>query len=140
MSDLAARATAEVEELHTFFAGWFNGRLPEDAFSRVEGVLASGFSLRSPEGVTLGRDEVLDEIRVQRGVVPMRIWVENTQLVADDPPTVEYEEWQDVDGRVRSRRSVVVFAADNRAPNGLAWVSVFETKLAGWDQGPSGDA
>ena len=130
---IEARAEAEVRELHRFFVDWYRGALPTEAFARLETVLADGFTLRAPQGETLDRQQVIGDVFAARGAAPVAIRIENCRLKVSDPITFEYEEWQVRDGVERGRTSVAVFAPAAGTPHGLAWVSVVETKLAGWD-------
>ncbi len=130
--ELAALAEAEVRGLHEFFENWFRGAIPSDDISRLAGVLAVGFTLRSPGGESVDRDTVLADVGANHGALAMSITIEDVRLTASDPITVEYEEWQELDGSRRGRSSVAVFSPADGTPNGLAWFRVHETKLAGW--------
>ena len=53
----------EVARLHHFFEQWFRGDLEESAFARCEAALAPGFTIVTPGGEQIERDEILAAIR-----------------------------------------------------------------------------
>ena len=63
------RCENEIVELHQFFEDWFMGRLnnSDQAFRRVEDVMARGFTMVSPEGRVTGRTDLLHSLRSAHG-------------------------------------------------------------------------
>ena len=49
------------------------------------------------------------------------------RLLGDGMFLVSYQEWQDMDGRTRGRRSTAVMKRVEGKPNDLAWLHVHET-------------
>ncbi len=60
----------EVAGLHQFFQDWFLGKLDESAFTQCEQALAPGFTIVTPGGDLIERDQILEAIRVHRGGEP----------------------------------------------------------------------
>lgn len=54
----------EVARLHQFFQDWFQGSLPVDQFDLCERALAPGFTIVTPGGDMVERDEILETIRL----------------------------------------------------------------------------
>lgn len=131
--DLLQNGTREITEVHEFFQEWFRGERPDEAFSRFEEALDSGFVIIGPGGQELDRGTILDAVRRQHGADPEAvIEVRNVVLRMETETTAvfTYEEWQrQPDGTMRGRLSTVVFAREARAPNGLRWRHVHETWL-----------
>ena len=134
-----SRCRAEITELHQFFQDWFNGAVPDDhrTFARFAGVMGEGFVIVTPEGRAVERAALVDGLRGAHGrwrpegKSGGRIWIENVDVrhASDGMTAVTYEEWQEVDGRVRGRLSTALFGAKPGAPNGLEWLHVHETWL-----------
>lgn len=57
----------EVARLHQFFQDWFQGVLGVDEFTLCEQALAPGFTIVTPGGEMVQRDEILEAIRLHRG-------------------------------------------------------------------------
>ncbi|MBT8486972.1 MAG: DUF4440 domain-containing protein [Phycisphaerales bacterium] len=124
-----SRWQTEVVELHDAFERWFAGRERADdaGFARIEGALASGFSMVTPSGAILEREPLLTRLRSMHGSCPtMKIWVDRVEAIAASSPLaiVRYEEWQSEGDRPRGRRSTAVLRAANEV---IEWVSVHET-------------
>jgi hypothetical protein len=124
----------EVEELHRFFDEWFSGRLSNDdaAFARFADVLSERFEIAPPDGGVLDRAAILRAVRGGHGARAgegFRIWIEDAEarLLGDGMYAVTYEEWQDVGGAARGRRSRALMRQSAAAPNGVEWVRVDET-------------
>ena len=122
----------EIVELHQFFEDWFNGRLPdsEDAFERMDAVMASCFEIVMPEGKRVPRDPLFSLLKNAHGKrTGIRIWIENVREILHEGGVVmaEYEEWQEEGGETTSRVSTVVFREAAGTPNGLSWTRVHET-------------
>jgi hypothetical protein len=136
---MESRCQAEVSELHRFFEDWFNGAVPADdeTFARFAGVMGEGFVIVTPEGRAVERDTLIEGLRGSHGRWRLegkgggRIWIENVDVrhAGDGMTAVTYEEWQEVDGRVRGRISTALFRAKKGAPNGIEWLHVHETWL-----------
>ncbi len=141
-ADMAERCQREVVELHAFFVDWFSATLPptEQAFSRCESVLAAGFAMISPRGVVSERRDLLRELRDGHGGraasgVDFRIDIRNfvCRSTASSHAVATYEEWQQAAGATMARLSTVVFCQRPEAANGLEWLHVHETWLAGFE-------
>ncbi len=130
------QAEREIEQLHAFFEGWFRGSLPAtpQAFARFADVLDRDFVITTPDGARFERDPLLERLRSAHGGrgESLRIWVQDVRVLERDGDewVVEYEEWQqEGESAPKGRRSVARFRAEDRAPQGLVWLSVHETWL-----------
>jgi hypothetical protein len=134
--DLAQRCESEVVELHRFLEEWSNATLPETeaAFERFGGVIAPSFVIIDPDGVTLGRQPIVDAIRRAHGRwvdTPGVIRIENFRLhqAGGGLALATYEEWHDLPGETVGRLSSVLFGPNEEAPNGLEWLHLHEVWL-----------
>lgn len=126
--------TVEIQELHAFFVQWFRGELPntDEAFARLESVLAEDFSLVTPGGEILDRAPLLASIRNDHGQREgFAIEIREPLLKAQSGSVLvaTYEEWRQADGDQTARFCTVVFRTRPGTPNGLAWLHVHETWL-----------
>jgi len=130
------RCRREIEELHQFFARWFNAEVEDSSeqFERVASVIADGFVLIDLEGNEVPRDEILSVIRErwghhEDGMGGIEIQTEDVGLIRSEPPLhlatyIEIQRTAEVSNR---RRSSVLFRDESDAPNGLEWLYVQET-------------
>lgn len=134
----------EIEELHAFFEGWFEGTLPDDetTFARVADALAEDFELISPDGLRRDRNAILASIRDGYGSHAgegrqFRIEIHDVRprLVVADAALLTYEEWQTSDGSENRRLSSAWFRGTDEAPFGVRWVHLHETALPGSESG-----
>jgi hypothetical protein len=125
--------------LHEFFAGWFNGDLPDtDAeFARVAEVLHPSFAMIVPSGQVLDRTTVLVQLRAAHGTAdasaPVRIEIRDlvVRVADDDTALVTYEEWQFAGDRMQGGRvSSAYFVRDAAAPKGVVWRHLHEAAPA----------
>lgn len=126
----------EIVELHEFFQGWLGGDLAAtgEEFHRLEEVLGEGFTLITPDGACLERDELLQGLRNSAGARSgLRIRIEEPRLHHEGRSLLiaSYQEWQQEKGPPKGRVSTVVFRPRKALPNGLEWLHVHETWLAG---------
>ena len=132
--DLAAAAVREVEELHAFFEEWLGGTGPrtDAALQRLETALGPDFSMVTPEGARLRRDDVTGWLRDAHGAKgkagPFRIIIREPEVLHVAPPLVSvgYVEEQHQGEAVTSRRSTALFQVDAR---GVQWLNLHETWL-----------
>lgn len=81
----AARASAEIERLHDFIAGWFRGE-GGDLDRDFAAALHPRFENIQPAGKVLTRDAIVTAIRAGRGANPeFRIAIEAPRLIAAWP-------------------------------------------------------
>jgi hypothetical protein len=128
----------EIIEIHQFFLGWFNGWVSDDEkiFNRLTRVLAEEFTLITPQGKLIRREELISIMKsayhTRKG---MRIWIENVQILhkIGEITLVSYEEWQMVEREVTVRLTSAVFKFQPGAPNKIIWLHVHET----WMHSPS---
>lgn len=123
----------EIEDLHAFFVGWYNGALPQNAYET--GFLAkldSGFTIIMPSGTELNYEELCSAMKASFGKKPgFQIEIRNVRLVTFSETTAvaTYEEWQhdDLEGpdSASARISTVVFERGDS----LSWRHVHETWL-----------
>lgn len=112
--DLRERCAAQVHDLHRVIEDWLTGRAPRtpDAFAEFAEAHAPEFTMVTPDGVVLGRDELLPGFEGAHGSAPgLSIRISDVALVHVDAASVvaTYEEWQDgPDGRTGRRSTVVL--------------------------------
>lgn len=126
----------EIEELHRFFQEWFTGELPntDEAFARVREALSPELVFISPSGERRTTAELLEGIRRGHGKRPgLAIRIEQPELhrTPGGHVVATYREWQEEGERTTVRLSTVVLGPDPSAPNGLTWLHVHETWMAG---------
>jgi hypothetical protein len=130
-NDIQEKVRLEIEELHEFFVGWFNGSLPESAF---ETGFLDRFSEKlvyiPPGGRRLGLDDLAQAIRDGYASNPdFRIAIREVQVhwAFDDYVMATYEEWQ--------RNALASTPPDNgrvatvlfKGPEPLKWLHIHET-------------
>ena len=128
---LAAMATAEVRDLHAFFAVWFRVGVPHPDFGRLEKALAPGFRMVTPDGQLRERQAVIEAVRGARDSRPADFAI----VIADPHPVfetagmvlLEFIEEQYRDGGTTRRRSTALFTPDVSAPRGVLWCHLHET-------------
>ncbi len=124
----------EVTELHDFFEGYFLGTLPADDLVRLEAALADDFTILSPDGSVSTRDATIHAIRQGHDhTKSLKITItEPSLLIASDEVVVaRYVENHELTNGSNHRWSIVAFRKDPDGPNGLRWVTVHETWVAG---------
>lgn len=118
----------EVARLHEFFQEWHRGHLDVEAFALCEQALAPGFTIATPVGQLLDRDEILDAVRHHRGGESPDFTIKtigrSCQRVRGTHIST-YEEHQ-VGARATIRLSTAVLSA---VDGHLVWHSVHETWL-----------
>jgi hypothetical protein len=136
MMSVAREVIAEIERMHEFFVGWFNGAHPkEDALLERELVahIDAEFVIVQPGGVvsTLGTiagaigaaHGTNDAFRIQVRNVKVR-WVHANVLCAT------YEEWQrNATASTPANNARIATVLFLRTPDGLMWLHVHETWL-----------
>jgi len=98
MSERENDVRKEVEDLHRFFVGWFNGTVDE---ADLESVFVSRLDEHvlfiSPDGNRMGRDGLVGMFRRAHGANPeFRIEIRDVRVLRDlgDHLLVTYSEWQ----------------------------------------------
>jgi hypothetical protein len=130
--DVSARCLAHISDLHRTIADWLTGRAPgnAEAFAAFADAHAGGFTMVTPEGSLLHRDDVLPGFKNAHGSAPeLSIEIVGVSVVHADSASVvaTYEEWQDGLAGRTGRRSTVVFERDPAAPHGLRAKHLHET-------------
>ena len=116
----------EVARLHQFFQDWFQGLLAADQFSDCENALAPGFTIVTPGGEMIQRDEILEAIRRHRGGETPDFQIRTVGRTCQKVRglhIVTYEEHQ-VGARSTSRLSTAVLGTIDDA---FRWHAVHET-------------
>ncbi len=130
--------TAEVVALHEFFARWFNGAIPVEAFDReFVTVFDPGFEMVVPSGSLLAFDRLCSGLMAAYGQSHgFAIGIREVQVLAAGAGTVvaRYQELQrtskHADATRNARWSTVVFDRDPSLRHGLRWRHVQETALS----------
>lgn len=132
-SPMHDRVLREVEGLHEFFVGWFNGTIPESAFaSGFLSRFSEDFILIPPAGTLLGLADIASSIRSAYATNPkfrIRIRRVQVQRELDGHVLSTYEEWQ--------RNALASTPSDNgrlttvlfSSTEPLQWLHVHETWL-----------
>lgn len=123
----------DIEALHEFFVGWYNGTLPEAAYeNEFAARLDPNFTIIMPSGVELDHDSLSAAMRQSFGKNPgFRIGIRNVRLVhaGETTAVATYEEWQHHEEEgpesVSARVSTVAFERGDT----LKWLHVHETWL-----------
>jgi hypothetical protein len=131
---LFSRASAEVIDLHRFFADWFvEARADTVEFSRFEQVMGNGFAMVAPSGQILDRVAVLEHVRASRATCDsdFAIAIEDIRpgWQSGETIVVSYIEAQQRGGKHTRRRSSAVFTTSSSAPNSVEWRHLHETWL-----------
>ena len=116
----------EVARLHQFFQRWVRGDLEESAFAQCEQALAPGFTIITPAGALIARDEILPAIRRHRGGEPANFEIRTVPRTCQQVRGLHlstYEE-QQIGARTTSRLSTAVLGDRDGS---LVWHSVHET-------------
>ena len=131
----------EIRELHAFFRAWYRGTIEDtdSAFSRVEKVLASEFTLITSDGYTMPREQLLPLLRgehAQRPEIEMRVDQIELRLVSGEIvdggiALVTYQEHGVTANGARSTLISALLRVNPDTPNGLEWVHIHEVGLPG---------
>jgi hypothetical protein len=133
LDELRDRCAAQIGDLHRVIEDWIGGRAPRTpaAFSAFADAHAPGFTMVTPDGALLGRDQLMPGFEGAYGSAPgLRIRIEGVAVVHADTRgvLVTYEEWQDGGPAGSSgRRSTVLLERDTAAPHGLRSRHLHET-------------
>jgi hypothetical protein len=123
----AERCAAEIVALHEAFVATL-GAAGQDDGGRFAAAFAPGFTLVTPSGARLGREEVLAFLAGARGSrgEGFRIAIEDVAVLHAAPPLMlmHYVERQWVHGRESARRVASLFRLE---PDGPRWLFVQET-------------
>ncbi len=90
MADLLGEVRAEIEVLHAFFTGWFNGTLPESGEVFAQGLadhFHPDFEIVLPSGTVHDRDGILTPVRQAWGTNPeFRTGTRNVRVLGEWRP------------------------------------------------------
>jgi len=131
--DILTAARAEVINRHTFFVGWFTGKLLDSAMESSVHAFAPDMLMVSPDGSLATADQVIAMLRKARGKrgqdFAIQIEVQSARLLGN-LALIVYDEHQMIDGAKTARRSSALFSADPTAPEGVVWRHLQETWLS----------
>ena len=132
---MQAACCREIIDLHTFFQGWLDGSLSNNAavFARFAAATDPRFTLIGPDGSQAGFAATAAWIQAAHGARPgFRLWTTDHTLLhqAGECAVTTYREWQFLAGVTTVRISTAVFRPAPDAPHGVAWLHVHETWLA----------
>jgi hypothetical protein len=128
----------EIRELHSFFKAWYQGVVEDsdEAFGRIEAVLAPEFTLITSDGHVIARDQLLAILRAEHSTKPdIEIWVENFQLrfAEGDIVLATYEEHGTTKNGKRSTLITAVLRKNPEQQNGMEWIHIHEVRLPSHD-------
>ncbi len=132
VDELRERCAAQIGDLHRVIEDWLGGRVPRTpaAFAAFVDAHAPGFTMVTPDGALLGRDELLPGFEAAHGSAPgLRIRITDVSIVHADTGgvVVTYEEWQDGPAGRSGRRSTVLLERNAAATHGLRSRHLHET-------------
>ena len=116
----------EVGRLHEFFQGWFRGDLDPDDFAQCESSLGEGFTIVTPGGELIHRDELLAALHQHRGRETPGFAIETVGRTChrvNNVHLVTYEERQSGPRSTIRLSTAAITAGDD----GFLWHSVHET-------------
>ncbi len=116
----------EVARLHQFFQDWFQGVLDVEQFSSCEQALASGFTIVTPGGDLVRRDEILEVIRLHRGGEPPEFQITTAPRYCQQVRGLHLSTYEERQTGARStvRLSTAVLGTTD---SGFVWHAVHET-------------
>lgn len=118
----------EIARLHQFFQDWFQGGLAVEEFRLCEEALAPGFTIVTPGGDMVQREEILEAIRIHRGGETPDFQIKTVGRSCQQVRGLHittYEEHQ-TGARATVRLSTAVLGADDGV---FRWHAVHETWL-----------
>ena len=126
---------AQIADLHRVIEEWLTGRAPRTpaSFAEFADAHAPGFTMVTPEGALLTREELLPGFEGVHGSAPgLSIRIADVAVVHADAAGVvaTYEEWQDGPAGASGRRSTVLLVRDEAAPHGLRSRHLHETWIS----------
>jgi len=129
---LRDRCAAQIGDLHRMIEDWLSGRAPRTAagFAAFADAHVPGFTMITPDGAMLGRDDLLPGFEGAHGSAPgLSIVIGEVTVVHADVgcAVATYEEWQDGPAGRSGRRSTVLLDRDDAAPHGLRSRHLHET-------------
>jgi hypothetical protein len=132
---MASAAASEVHALHDFFTRWFRGDIAEGSgIERVTAALSAEFRMVAPNGLVLGRDDVVAGLRRARASRPadFAIVIDGAEVIWSDADhaLIVYVERQVFAGDMSERRSSAFFIRRPMAPNGVQWRHLQETWMS----------
>jgi hypothetical protein len=132
LDELRDRCAAQIGDLHRVIEDWLGGRAPRTPamFAAFVDAHAPGFTMVTPDGVLLRRDELLPGFDSAHGSTPgLRVRISDVAVVHADTGgvVVTYEEWQDGPAGRSGRRSTVLLERNTEAPHGLRSRHLHET-------------
>ncbi len=116
----------EVARLHQFFEDWFKGKLDDEAFSLCEEALAPGFTIATPGGELVAREQILEAIRRHRGGEPPEFSVSTVGRSCQRVRGIHISTYEEHQTGTRSTVRLST-AAIGEADGALRWHSVHET-------------
>lgn len=130
------RCEEAVVALHRTIEAWLTGRAAREpeVFATFADAHASGFTMVTPDGVLLGRDELLAGFEAAHGSAPgLTVRITDVTVLRSGAGSVAatYLEHQDGSSGSSTRRATVLFDRDEAAATGLRSRHLHETWTAG---------
>lgn len=118
----------EIEGLHNFFQQFFTGEIQQDTISRFSLVLEDNFSLITPGGQLITRENILAMVKQSYDSRKnMRIWTNDivTRSLSNNLYVTTYQELQEIENGTKTvRLSTAIFRIDEAK---VTWIHVHET-------------
>lgn len=118
----------EIEGLHNFFQQFFTGEIQQDTISRFSLVLEDDFSLITPSGQLITRENILAMVKQSYDSRKnMRIWTNDivTRSLSNNLYVTTYQELQEIENGTKTvRLSTAIFRIDEAK---VTWIHVHET-------------
>ncbi|MCH9685531.1 MAG: hypothetical protein K0V04_29125 [Deltaproteobacteria bacterium] len=140
MPTFAESCALEITSLHGFFEHWFHGGFADrdSALERFSQVLAPGFAIVSPSGVVTHREPLIERLSAGYGAWAGDSPKGSIAVEAIDPRHVHgevglltYIERHRRPSGDTARLSTVLMQRREGSPNGVWWLHLQETWMAG---------
>ncbi|MBV1862604.1 MAG: hypothetical protein KUG77_29555 [Nannocystaceae bacterium] len=135
--DVALACEEEIVGLHRFFQEWFLGGFSDRkrGFKRFTDVMDPAFVMVSPQGVAIALPDLSAGLNGAFGTWQSGSSIEVVDVslrhVHADLALLTYVETQHVKGEDTARLSTVLMRQREATPNGVQWLHVHETWVAG---------
>lgn len=121
----SCRCHEEIARLHHFFQEWFRGNLEPDAFASCEEALAQDFTILTPSGEQIEREQILEAIRGHRGGEPPHFEIDTAPRSCKQVRGLHIATYEEHQSGTRSTVRVATAIIDGS----MKWRHIHETWL-----------